>query len=256
MTAGSISSETSQVSPASDPAEDDKPAGRNAERAAATRGRILRAVIGILHEQAFSALSNSRIVARAGVSSGAVMHHFPTRADLLAQAVRFGYDGLCAFRAEQLEQLEPGLPRFRAVIDLAWATARSAEGIAVNEIRISARSDPDLASAVTPALSSIANDYGRFIGKLVRQAGMEPTREMQGLSSTAAMALRSLSIDRMTNPSPQMVENVLLILRTTREELIAKQLGEDARIDPSICNLPTTVAMRNPDDPVQPKKRS
>lgn len=216
----------------------EKPLGRNAERAAATRAKIMCAVIGILHEQAFSALSNSRIVTRAGVSSGAVMHHFPTRADLLAHTIRFAYDRLTVWRAEQLEQLEPGLPRFRAVIDLAWATARSPEGIAVNEIRISARSDPDLAAAVTPALSSIANDYGRFIGKLVRQAGMEPTREIQGLSSTAAMALRSLSIDRMTNPSAQMVENVLLILRSMREELIAKQLGDEVRIDPSIAGLP------------------
>lgn len=216
----------------------EKPLGRNAERAAATRARIMRAVIAILHEQAFSALSNSRIVARAGVSSGAVMHHFPTRADLLAHTIRFGYDRLSAWRAEQLEKLEPGLPRFRAVIDLAWGTARTAEGIAINEVRISARSDPDLARAVTPALSSIANDYGRFIGKLVRQAGMEPTREIQGLSSTVAMALRSLSIDRMTNPSQQMVENVLLTLRTAREDLIAKQLGDNVRIDPAISGLP------------------
>ncbi len=217
---------------------EDKPIGRNAERAAATRTRIMQAVIAILHEQAFSALSNSRIVARAGVSSGAVMHHFPTRADLLAETVRFAYDRLSTFRSEQLETLEPGLPRFRAVIDLAWATARSAEGIAVNEVRISARSDPDLARAVTPALSSIANDYGRFIGKLVRSAGMEPTREIQGLSSNVAMALRSLSIDRMTNPSQQMVENILLTLRTMREDLIARQLGDEVRIDPSINGLP------------------
>ena len=232
-----------------------KPLGRNAERAAATRGRILSAVVGILHEQAFSALSNSRIVARAGVSSGAVMHHFPTRADLLAHTIRFAYDRLTTWRAEQLEQLDPGMPRFRAVIDLAWATARTPEGIAVNEIRISARSNPDLATAVTPALSSIANDYGRFIGKLVREAGMEPTREVQGLSSTAAMSLRSLAIDRMTNPSPQMVENILLALRTLREDLIAKQLGEEVRIDPASCNLPMPVAVRRGDDPVQPKRR-
>lgn len=231
----------------------DKPLGRNAERAAATRARIMDAVIAILHEQAYAALSNSRIVARAGVSSGAVMHHFPTRADLLASTIRYAYDRLTAWRADQLEQLEPGLPRFRAIIDLAWATARTPEGIAVNEIRISARSDPALAAAVTPALSSIANDYGRFIGKLVRCAGMEPTKEIQGLSSTAAMALRSLSIDRMTNPSEQMVENVLLSLRTTREALIAKQLGETVRIDPNITNLPTPIAQRKPTDAIQHK---
>lgn len=233
----------------------EKPLGRNAERAAATRARIMSAVVEILHEQAFSALSNSRIVARAGVSSGAVMHHFPTRADLLAQTIRFAFDRLCDWRTAQLELLPEGLPRFRAVIDLAWATARSPEGIAVNEIRISARSDPELARAVTPALSEIAHYYGRFIGKLVRQAGMEPTQEIQGLSSTAAMALRSLSIDRMTNPSPQMVENVLLALRTLREDLIAKQLGDDKRIDPSISGLPQPVALRKKTDPVESKRR-
>lgn len=255
MSASPTSADSAVVAEAEKDDVSDKPLGRNAERAAATRARIMCAVIDILDQQAFSALSNSRIVASAGVSSGAVMHHFPTRADLLAETVRFAYNRLCDWRAAQLETFEPGLPRFRAVIDLAWATARKPEGIAVNEIRISARSNEALATAVRPALSSIANDYGRFIGRLVRAAGMEPTQEVQGLSSTAAMALRSLSIDRMTNPSPQMVENVLLSLRTMREDLIAAQLGESVRIDPHICNLPTPDDLRKPASDPQTERR-
>jgi hypothetical protein len=34
-----------------------------------------------------------------------------------------------------------------------------------------------------------------------------------------------------------MVTNVLVGLRTMRENIIAKQLGEDKRIDPSICSI-------------------
>ncbi|MGD2132143.1 MAG: TetR/AcrR family transcriptional regulator [Maricaulaceae bacterium] len=210
----------------------------NPERSAATRKKIMRAVINILHKKGFSALSNTAIVEGAGVSSGALMHHFPSRPRLLAEMVEYAYDRLAQYRARQLEALPSGLARFRAVIDLAWATARMPEGIAVNEVRISARSNPEFAEAVRPMLSAIANDYGRFIGRLVHEAGLTPNKEIHGLTACTALAVRSLAIDRMTYPSAQMVENILLSLRRLREDLIVAQLGEEARQDPSLRGVP------------------
>ena len=140
-------------------------------------------------------------------------------------------------RATRVPRNPPDFPRFRALIDLAWATSRMSEGIAVNEIRIGARSNPQLAKALQPSLMGIASNYGRFVGRYTREAGLTPTADIQALSATTAMAVRSLAIDRFTNPSAQMVTNVLVGLRTMRENIIAKQLGETKRIDPSIANI-------------------
>ncbi len=210
----------------------------NAERTAAMRRLVIQTAVDILHERGFAALSNSLIVTRADISSGALMHHFPRRSDLLAAVIETAYADLSAYRAAQLEKLEPGLPQYRAIIDLAWRTAQMREGIAVNEIRIGARSDPEIAAAAKSALTFIANDYGRVLGRLARRAGLEPTPQLQGLSGAVAMTVRSLSIDRFTYSNAALAENVLLALRALREDLIAEQLGEHFRQDPSISGLP------------------
>src|SRR5262245_57913022 len=56
------------------------------ERVEAMRARLLDATLECLVEQGFGAMSTNDVVRRAGVSRGALAHHFPTRADLMAAA--------------------------------------------------------------------------------------------------------------------------------------------------------------------------
>lgn len=198
---------------------------RNVDRSAATRQQILEATIRCLRTGGYNAVTNARVAELAGVSCGALMHHFPNRQSLLVATVEYGYTKLRAYRQKKLEQFAPGLERFRGLMDIAWETAQLPESLAMNEIRIGSRSDPELARAVTPIMSQVADDYGRFLGKHVRAAGLVPDQEMRGLFATMAMALRSLAIDRFTYPSAEMVENVLASLRAHREVIIARQLG-------------------------------
>jgi AcrR family transcriptional regulator len=209
----------------------------NLDRSTATREQILNAVVKILYDHGFAALTNAGIITSANVSSGAMMHHFPTRQTLLVETVKFCFNRQTAFRNGRLADLPPGLPRFRALIDLSWAAARMQEGIAVNEVRIGARSDPQIARAMQPVLTEIATTYGRWVGRYTREAGLVPTKDIQSLSAMTALSLRSLAIDRFTYPSPQMVENILWGLRLMRENIIAQQLGESHRIDPNNPNI-------------------
>lgn len=201
---------------------------RNVDRSAATRSQILDATIRALSEFGYGAVTNHLVAELAGVSRGAMMHHFPTRQDLLVATVEYAYGRLSEYRAAQLEKLKPGLPRFRALIHLAFDTATRPPGFAVNEIRSGSRSDPDIAEAVTPMMTLIAADYGRFIGRHVRTAGMVPDDEIRGLAAVATMAARSMSINRFTHPNEQMADNIYLMLMHARERIIARQLGEGA----------------------------
>lgn len=207
----------------------------NTERATHTRRQVMEAVIVILNDKGFPALTNALIIERTGVSSGALMHHFPTRQKLLIATVEYAYEQLGAFREEQLARLEAGLPRFRALIDMAWHTARMPVGFAVNEMRGGARSDETVAAIFRPVFTQVAIDHGRATNRLVREAGLELDEEIQGLMISTSMAMRSLAIDSRTNSGPDIAEKALLSLRTLREHLIAKQLGDDARQDPRIA---------------------
>lgn len=210
----------------------------NSERSADTRLQVIEAVIAILNRQGFSALTNALIIAETGISSGALMHHFPTRQQLLIATVEHAYATTSAYRAQQLSMLEPGLPRFRALIDLAWHTARMPAGLAVNEVRIGARSDADLAKVFRPVFTRIANQFGRYVSNVAQEAGLETDDELQGLWTATSMALRAMAIDSKTYGRPQILANALLSLRTLRETLIMRQLGAAAGQDPRIAWQP------------------
>src|SRR5690606_19785781 len=153
------------------------------------------------------------------ISSGALMHHFPTRQQLLTDTVEYAYSILAEYREQQLSVLEPGLPRFRALIDLAWQSSRMPAGLAVNEVRIGARSDAELAKVCLPTFTRIANQFGSYVRHIAREAGIKPNDEVQGLWTATSMALRSLAIDSKTYSKPQVAVNAMLALRTLRETL-------------------------------------
>jgi len=196
-------------------------------------------VITILNENGFAALTNALIVEKTQISSGALMHHYPSRQKLLIATVDYAYRKLVQFREAQLSALDPGLPRFRALIDMSWHTSRMPIGFAVNEVRIGARSDARLASAFRPVMTRVAHQYGRAMAKIAHEAGLQPTEQLQRLWIATSMTMRSLAVDAKTNANGDVASNVLIALRSLREQLISEQLGKKAAQDPRIAWKPS-----------------
>lgn len=69
----------------------ERPRRTQAERRAETREKLLRATIELLCEQGFAKLTTAMVDERAGVSSGARVHHFPTKVDLVVAATALTY---------------------------------------------------------------------------------------------------------------------------------------------------------------------
>src|SRR5205085_9670279 len=58
-----------------------------AERRAETRGRLLDATLECLAELGYAGTTTTEVVRRAGLSRGAQVHDFPTKAELVVAAV-------------------------------------------------------------------------------------------------------------------------------------------------------------------------
>ena len=71
------------------------------------------------------------------------------------------------------------------------------------------------------------------VGRLAREAGLIANREVQGLTSATAMAMRAIAINTFTYPRGQILENVTWVLTSMREDIIARQLGEAAAQRPA-----------------------
>jgi len=90
-----------------------------AERTAATRERILAAVVASIAEQGFGRTTASEIAKRAGVTWGAVQHHFGAKDGILEAVLEQSF----AHLAERLEQIAPDAPlalRIHQFVLRAW----------------------------------------------------------------------------------------------------------------------------------------
>lgn len=62
------------------------------KRSVATRERLIKATIDISVERGYAGLTVADVAKRAGVSSGARVHHYRTKDDLVVAANQFAYD--------------------------------------------------------------------------------------------------------------------------------------------------------------------
>ena len=118
------------------------------ERSLATRAALLDAAIDSLVERGYAATTTIETARRAGVSRGAQLHHFPTKAELLATAVEHLFDRRLAEFREAFAAIDPRADRLDAALDLLWSMFQGPAFVAWTELWVAARTDPELARTV------------------------------------------------------------------------------------------------------------
>src|SRR5262245_12426567 len=96
-----------------------------AERTAATRERIMRAVVESIAEVGFQKTTANEITRRAGVTWGAVQHHFGGKEGILGAVLRESFERFAARLADVPGPTAPLAERVSAFVDLAWDHFRS-----------------------------------------------------------------------------------------------------------------------------------
>src|SRR5689334_5886388 len=121
-----------------------------AERTATTRARLLDAALECLVELGYGGTTTTEVADRAGVSRGAQLHHFPTRAALVAAAAEHLYARLTADYQAGFAALSPRADRLRAAVDLLWSMFTRRHFAAVGELYTAARTDAELRAHLAP----------------------------------------------------------------------------------------------------------
>jgi AcrR family transcriptional regulator len=140
-----------------------------------TRRALLDAAVESLIDVGFARTTTLEVQRRADVSRGALLHHFPSKAELLVAAV----DHLAEMRAKELKVLSSQLPpsdrreRTDAVIDLLWQCFSGTFFQVAMELRTAARTDPELRPVLVVAEKSlrerIFNQARTLFGKEVAE---------------------------------------------------------------------------------------
>jgi len=117
-----------------------------ASRTASTRARLLDATIECLDELGYAHASTPEIARRAGLSRGAQLHHFPTRAALVAAAVEHLFQRRVDEFLAAFAEIPPGADRVAAAIDILWSLMSGPSFHAWVELAVAARTDAELRS--------------------------------------------------------------------------------------------------------------
>ena len=167
------------------------------ERSTETRAALLQATVSAIHDLGYAAVTTAIISERAGLSRGAFLHHFHTKAELMAAVVKMVFDDEMA-QYQKIVQ-SPEMDHLSQWPRILWSVLSRPSGIAVLEILQAARSDPDLARMVGPtqkgaeegALNNLREEYG----------GDEATA--RSVMRLMVWAIRGLTLSDMILPDRQ-----------------------------------------------------
>lgn len=169
---------------------------QQSERTAATRKAVLGATLDLLVERGYAGTSTRLAAERAGVSLGALQHHFRTKADLSVEALSYASARLAEEFVATSDASGDVLERFGSILDRLFIVFRGSTFVAAVEIHLASRTDPDLQAAVLELnreVESLILDSAR---ELLPEISDHP--EFPALISTSVSAIRGLALTVMT----------------------------------------------------------
>lgn len=157
-----------------------------AERTATTRRRLIEATVACLNEHGYAGTTSKVISERAGVSRGAQLHHFPTKAELVVATIEHVFNrNLQRFR-EAMRAVSAHENRLSAAIDLLWE-AMSAEDTRHTwiELVVGTRPDPVLHQKIVETTERLSALVGETFAEAVDPGGLLP--DVAPMIATALM---------------------------------------------------------------------
>jgi AcrR family transcriptional regulator len=143
------------------------PATRQQERSDATRARLMEATVECLVEHGWVGTTTTAVAQRAGVSRGAQLHHYPTRAELVIAAVQHLGAARFAEARERAARLPTGPERTAGVLDMLARLHTGPLFRAMLELWVAARTDPALREVVVPLEAEVGRETHRLTVELL-----------------------------------------------------------------------------------------
>jgi AcrR family transcriptional regulator len=191
------------------------------ERSADTRARLLDATIASLSELGYAHTTTTEIADRAGVSRGAQLHHFPTKAELFTTAVEHLFELRHAEFRAAFASLPATAERGPRAIELLWWMMEGPTFHAWLELVVAARTDPELRTQMQALAQRFAENVQRTFRELFAAseasvlaavpAGGGPGFELAPIATFAL--LEGLALMKIVNQGEPRIDAVIAMLK-------------------------------------------
>lgn len=192
-----------------------------ADRSASTRAKVIEAARDVLCAQGYSGATMHAIRDAAGMSLGAIQHHFPTKAKMMAAVA-------AEFSARRIEVYSAAIrsgktPResMERLIDANFQMVSRPEMAAVLEIHLARRNDPDLDHEVGPSTRRFDRRVRLWAVTILRAAGIEGDEEYhRSLQLLNNAITRGLTVEYIRNPNEAVIRRSISIWKAQILDLI------------------------------------
>ncbi len=186
--------------------------------------KLLDATAASLAESGYARTSTTEICRRAGVSRGAMLHHFPSKAVLVAAACQHIFEARADEFRSAMAQVPAGENRLDAAIDVLWELFRGDTFAAWYELIMAGRTDPDLhphVALVAGRLSETVRQTWTELFVLPPDASPQVVEQFAAAPILMFAVLDGLALARMTGaPGTEVdAERVLALVKAAAEPL-------------------------------------
>jgi len=131
-----------------------------AQKSAMTRDRILDAAINCFINLGYTNATTAKVASTAGVSRGAMLHHFPSKTELIQAAVEYLHGKMLddySRRVNKITKAKRGKARRRAGLDAYWNHLTGDLAVAYHELCVAGRTDPELQQILQASIEKFSN---------------------------------------------------------------------------------------------------
>jgi AcrR family transcriptional regulator len=191
------------------------------ERRAETRARLIKAAIEVLGESGYAHLTISKVTQRAGLTNGAMQHHFPSRDELMLAVFDAVYPVLeipfDAIAAERLEVRE----RVATVVDRLWAIYSRPEYLAIWDVALGSRGDRKLWTRLRSYQRDVATRMRAQFVALFLDLDIDPDDVEKAFSLTVSH-MRGVALQAMFGPDSIGAADLSLVKEVAFDQLMKR----------------------------------
>jgi AcrR family transcriptional regulator len=182
--------------------------GWQARKSEATRNQIITAAIQCMVESSYSNTTTMKIAEKAGLSRGAMLHHFPSKKDIVRAVVDYLHEKrIQAFR-RSVKELPENADRVKLAVRSYWEHVNHPLYLAIFELSVAARTDTQLREILKPAQLAFDREWYATAREVFPEWQSDPEAFDLALNLTQQL-MEGMSISHCTH-ARQIDEEALL----------------------------------------------
>ncbi len=195
------------------------------QRSADTIARLSETTIALMSEVGFVNLTTTSIARRAGVSRGAMLHHFANKVALVIHATGEMWGRVVVASDELRAASDPVRPDPEAFVEALWEGAMAETHVSVSvDMMLAARGDADLQRHLDLWVKRMFDAYRDAARYAFGLSGLS-VAECDAMIATVASTLRGQRVAQMMAPDPEAARAV----RATLAAFLRERLAEAGR---------------------------